>query len=214
MESLRNHLGALGFSPYEIDIYLALLQEGPANGSQLARRAGVPRSMVYQTLDRLVEKSAVLIAPGDPALYAPINPAEYFTRLQERYADSCQALIQGLPSLPNAADNLVWNLKGLDAIRHRALDLYFRARGQALTGGDAELLAYLLPGANPSNRQFAPGWCVIAIPHQEALMVEVTPFADPVGAYSKQSAFVAAATALAKQPASVRQLPWATRQFW
>lgn len=83
VETLRNHLIDLGFSPYEADIYLALVQQGPANGSQLARRSGVPRSMAYQALDRLVDKGAPLVAPGSPADYAPVSPAEYFGRLRQ-----------------------------------------------------------------------------------------------------------------------------------
>jgi hypothetical protein len=216
MDSLREHLAALGFSPYEADLYLALLKESPANGSQLARRSGVPRSMAYQTLDRLVEKGAVLIAPGDPAWYSPVNPAEFFARLRERHAQSCQALIDGLPQVANTDTGLIWNLVGLDAIRNRAADMYFRAGGQIRTGGDSELLARLLPGADRDQGAPPPGRCVLLIPHQEALMVEVSRLSDPVGAYGRQSAFLAAATAFVKEPVGVRQRPQAVpiRQFW
>lgn len=218
MDVLRGHLSALGFSPYEVDVYLALLQEHPANGSQIARRSGVPRSMVYQTLDRLAEKGAVLVAPGDAAWYSPVRPAEFFGRLQAQYAESCQALIDGLPQVERSAEaGMVWNLAGAAAIRTRALEIYFRAGGQIRTGGDPGLLTQLLPGADQSRRALSPGWCVILIPHREALMVEVPSFAEPVGAYGRQAAFVAAAAAVASQDGGVRRRqPWAApiRQFW
>lgn len=218
MEALRQQLTDLGFSPYEADLYLALLKEGTANGSQLARSSGVPRSMAYQALDRLVEKGAVLIAAGSPAVYAPVSPAEFFGRLQEQYAAACRALIQGLPQMAEPADGLVWNLKGADAIRTRAREMYFRAGGSLRTGGDVELLAQLLPGAPVSGQgTLSPGWVVLLIPQREALMVEVTATQEPVAACGRQGAFLTAAGAVAREAVARRrgQPPAAPmRQFW
>jgi predicted transcriptional regulator len=217
MDTLRNHLVELGFSPYEADVYLALVKEHPANGSQLARRSGVPRSMVYQTLDRLAEKGAVLVAPGEPAWYTPVSPAELFGRLQERYATHCQALIKALPQVAQTEeDQLVWNLTGFAAIRTRALEIYFRAGGNVRTGGDPKLVAQLLHG-EAGEPSLSPGWCAILAPGREALLVEVPPLSRPVAAYSRQAAFVAAIGASARERRIVRSdRPWTApiRQFW
>ncbi len=215
MEALRGHLIDLDFSPYEADIYLALLKESPANGSQLARRAGVPRSMAYQALDRLVQKGAVLIAPGSPAVYAPVSPAEFFGRLQEAHAAKCQALIHGLPEVSTDEDQgLIWILSGAEVIRSRAREMYFRAGGRLQAGGAPELVAQLMPGG---RLRLPVGWCVLVIPQQEALMVEVPPCSDPVAAHGRQAAFVAAAGAAAREYEAGRRRDRAAvpvRQFW
>lgn len=51
-------LQALGFSPYEAKAYLALLRGGRQKGYEVAKGSGVPRSMVYQALERLVSRGA------------------------------------------------------------------------------------------------------------------------------------------------------------
>ncbi|MEP7288080.1 MAG: helix-turn-helix domain-containing protein [Chloroflexota bacterium] len=38
---------AVGFTEYEAKIYLELLRNNPATGYQLAKQAGIPRSMVW-----------------------------------------------------------------------------------------------------------------------------------------------------------------------
>lgn len=217
MDALRSHLIDLAFSPYEADLYLALLKESPANGSQLARSSGVPRSMVYQALDRLVEKGAVLLAPGSPAAYSPVSPAEFFGRLQEQHAATCRALIQGLPQVAEAEGaGLVWNLKGAEAIRTRAREMYFRARGNVRASGDLQLMAQLLPSGSTGGAVLSPGWCVVVIPRREALMVEVSALREPVAAYGRQTAFVAAAEASVREQAGRRRELAAVPlgQFW
>jgi sugar-specific transcriptional regulator TrmB len=46
-------LQQMGFTQYEAQCYLGLLHHHPSNRSQLSTVCGVPRSMVYQTLNRL-----------------------------------------------------------------------------------------------------------------------------------------------------------------
>ena len=53
-------LAAIGFTEYEAKIYLELLRNNPATGYQLAKEAGVPRSMVYEALGRLRNRGAVM----------------------------------------------------------------------------------------------------------------------------------------------------------
>ena len=68
-------LSDLGFTEYEARIYLALLKENPANGYQLSKRTGVPRSMVYEALGRLHARGAVLKSGGARStIYRPLSP--------------------------------------------------------------------------------------------------------------------------------------------
>ena len=65
-------LAALGLTEYEAKVYTALLAESPASGYQIGKRAGVPRSMVYEALGRL-ESRGMVLKTGDAraTLYRP-----------------------------------------------------------------------------------------------------------------------------------------------
>lgn len=63
----------LGFSINEAKVYIALLSSGCArNGYEIAKTASVTRTMVYDILNRLVQKGYVEIIRGDQRLYAAV----------------------------------------------------------------------------------------------------------------------------------------------
>ena len=90
---LLSSLVSLGLTEYEAKVYLSLIKEYPANGYQLSKRTGVPRSMVYEALGRLHNRGAVLKS-GDKrsTLYRPVPPGE----LLDRYEQEHKQLIDGL----------------------------------------------------------------------------------------------------------------------
>jgi len=110
-------LGALGFTEYEGKIYLALLKESPANGYQLSKKTGVPRSMVYEALGRLHTRGAVLkSSDGRTTIYRPLSPKQ----LLDRYDRQHQQLIHSLrDSLLNIYDSerggSLWTISGKEA---------------------------------------------------------------------------------------------------
>jgi len=114
-------LVALGMTEYEAKVYLALLPEHPVTGYQVAKRAGVPRSMVYEALSRLESRGAVLkTREENAAYYRPVDPAV----ILERYAETARAradeLKNALGSLfSHREDGKVWNFTGHhEAVQH------------------------------------------------------------------------------------------------
>jgi Cd2+/Zn2+-exporting ATPase len=110
-------LVALGFTEYEGKVYLALLKESPANGYQLSKRTGVPRSMVYEALGRLHTRGAVLKS-GDEriTIFRPLPPEQ----LLERYDRQHQQLIHNLhDSLLDIYDSKeedsLWTISGQES---------------------------------------------------------------------------------------------------
>jgi sugar-specific transcriptional regulator TrmB len=90
---LFSNLAELGFTEYEGKVYLALLKENPANGYQLSKKTGVPRSMVYEALGRLHARGAILKSGnGRITIYRPLPPEQ----LLERYDRQRQQLIHDL----------------------------------------------------------------------------------------------------------------------
>ena len=83
---LQSDLIALGLTEYESRVYLSLLEGSPANGYQVSKRTGVPRSMVYEALGRLHARGAILKAGNDRStLYRPVPPDQLLDRYEEEY---------------------------------------------------------------------------------------------------------------------------------
>jgi sugar-specific transcriptional regulator TrmB len=145
-DSLIDLLQQLGFTQYEAQCYLGLLRQHPLNGSQLSTVSGVPRSMVYQTLDRLEAKEAVVrirSKPGEPQQYEPVAPRLVIARLSAQFQATCEqaeAALSALGETPTA--DIVLNIVGADEILRRAAMLVRHSRLRlGLMGGSQELAA-------------------------------------------------------------------------
>lgn len=145
-DSLIETLQRLGFTQYEAQCYLGLLQQHPLNGSQLSAICGVPRSMVYQTLNRLEEKAAVVRLSGkmgEPQQYEPVAPRLVIAQLSAQFQATCEQVEQELNTLAvTPPAEVVCNIVGTNDILRRAAILVRQARQRvSLMGGAPELAA-------------------------------------------------------------------------
>ncbi|MEW6340664.1 MAG: helix-turn-helix domain-containing protein [Paraburkholderia sp.] len=107
----------LGFSQYEAQAYCALLQRSPMNGHEVGKLSSVPPSKIYETLQRLDAKGAVLMHRSEPVRYAAVPYAEVLARLRDRFEDDLAIVNDGLSTLPAAREpGLVWSLRDSRAI--------------------------------------------------------------------------------------------------
>ncbi|MFQ5859493.1 MAG: TrmB family transcriptional regulator [Anaerolineae bacterium] len=125
-------LDKLGFSTYEARVYLALLRESPVTGYRLSKLSGVPRSRVYETLERLVAKGYAVTLQAEPAEYAPLPVRELLTRLKGQFDDTLSTLKAEIESLATAGrPESIWNLRGRAPILSRARAMIARAQKSA-----------------------------------------------------------------------------------
>ncbi|TFU14873.1 TrmB family transcriptional regulator [Thermus tengchongensis] len=127
-------LQALGFSPYEAKAYLALLRGGRQKGYEVAKGSGVPRSMVYQALERLVSRGAAYrVEDKEGVFYGAVPPEELLSRFQRdvmgRLARAKETLSRLTPERPAEA---IWRVQGVDRTLAEARSLVEQAE-QALT---------------------------------------------------------------------------------
>jgi HTH-type transcriptional regulator, sugar sensing transcriptional regulator len=146
LDALIQRLQALGFSQYEARAYCALLQKSPANGHEVAKTAGIPTSKVYETLERLRTKGAVLVQRSEPTLWAPVPHRDLMGRLRHDMESTFSAVEQGLAQLGSEQDMaLTWSLSGhghvVDSMR-RVID---RARERLAAAIPAAALGELAP---------------------------------------------------------------------
>jgi sugar-specific transcriptional regulator TrmB len=120
----------LGFSEYEAKAYVALLRENPATGYQLAKLSGVPRSMIYEALGKLVLRGAAMtLRKGDTTHYAPVPPEEFLDQLHREHEDLVDSLKGDLVSLASPLDlEYVWNFEGHGSVMAKAEEMILQAQ--------------------------------------------------------------------------------------
>ncbi len=118
-------LVSVGFTEYEAKIYLELLRDSPATGYQLAKNAGVPRSMVYEALGRLRNRGAVLeTVEARATLYRPLPPDMLLDNHMREQQELLEGLRDGLRQLYQAPDEeRLWTITGQQSVYSYALQM-------------------------------------------------------------------------------------------
>ena len=128
MEEPISTLQELGFSKYEAQAYVGLLRAAPLNGYELAKRSGVPRSMVYEVLGKLLDRGATHVVPGEPVKYAPVPAGELIGRLKRRSDERLHRLETSLGSLEHARDaSVIRHVRGEGPVLEEIFSLVERA---------------------------------------------------------------------------------------
>jgi HTH-type transcriptional regulator, sugar sensing transcriptional regulator len=111
-------LVALGFSVYESRAYVALLAAGSANGYEIAKRSGVPRANVYDVLDRLAKRKAVVRRPGGGrGLYVATSPDQLAALLTSDHAASVRQATTMLAKIGAPPDaHSFWEIDSYDEL--------------------------------------------------------------------------------------------------
>ncbi|MBN1812286.1 MAG: TrmB family transcriptional regulator [Anaerolineae bacterium] len=120
----------IGFSEYEAKAYVALLRENPATGYQLAKLSGVPRSMVYEALGKLVSRGAAMtLRKGETTQYAPVPPEEFLDQLHREHEELIDTLKDDLVGLASPLDlEYVWNFEGNESVMAKAEEMILQAQ--------------------------------------------------------------------------------------
>ncbi|CAI9832505.1 MAG: TrmB family transcriptional regulator [Nitrosopumilus sp.] len=71
-------LEEFGLSRYEAQAYVALVTRGTVPAGELAYHAGVPRTKIYPTLQKLEGKGLAVISRGRPVTCTAVSPGEAF----------------------------------------------------------------------------------------------------------------------------------------
>lgn len=142
-------LGELGMSAYEAKAYIALVTAGrPLNGYEVAKNSGVPRSTVYETLGKLVNRGAAFEArtAQDSTCYLALPPNALLGRISRDFEESLQALQSELPTLaaPQQA-HLIHNIVAYEPLLHRCEDIIRDARRELFVSIWPEELDRLRP---------------------------------------------------------------------
>ena len=137
---LQQTLEAIGLSPKEASVYLALLELGRDTASHIARKAQINRSTAYVILDSLVNKDMVRITGKEPKQeYVAESPAKILawleTQVQKNQAGlkQAQAILPQLTSMHNVKNRPIIRFyegqKGLIEVYEDTLTAHEEIRG-------------------------------------------------------------------------------------
>ncbi|MGD8189653.1 TrmB family transcriptional regulator [Brevibacillus ginsengisoli] len=129
MEEVYQALQKLGFSQYECKAYIGLLKNSPITGYEISKRTGVPRSMIYEVLGKLLDKGAVFTVPSDPVKYAPLPAKELIGRLRKEFDQSFNYLENSLTSLEQEQEaNVIWRIHGDEHVIAEMVEMIHQAK--------------------------------------------------------------------------------------
>jgi sugar-specific transcriptional regulator TrmB len=122
MKSTAQLLQKLGFGAYEAQAYVALLQNEPLNGYELAKASGLPRPNVYNVLRKLEDRGAVIrLETSAGTRYAAVCPKELMQKLGDRFHEALEATRRSLEEVSGpVAHEHVWNIRGYAAMLEEA----------------------------------------------------------------------------------------------
>lgn len=112
--SAVERLMKLGFSEYEAKAYVALLAESPVTGYKLSRLSGVPPSMIYEVVGKLVARGAAMtLRAGDTNKYAPVPATALLERFRREHGRLIASLKEDLATLVSDTElGYIWNIEG------------------------------------------------------------------------------------------------------
>jgi sugar-specific transcriptional regulator TrmB len=146
MGELNDLLGQLGFSEYEAQAYIHLLQQHPATGYALAKASGIPRANIYAVLQKLEGRGAIVSVETEGSnQYSPVEPNQFIGQLANRYEGILQETQKLLDQISAPVDDhFVQNIQGTTQVLDHARTLINRASGKlmiALWRPESQLLA-------------------------------------------------------------------------
>ncbi len=147
-------LEKMGFSTYEAMAYAGLLKQSPVTGYLLSKLCGVPRSRIYETLDRLAARGYAVALQSDPIEYSPLAVPELLAQLREQFDGALSTLDSELSQLATVqASESMWNLVGREDILRRARAMIAKAQESVYLVGWGETLQLLQPEMEAAARR-------------------------------------------------------------
>lgn len=123
-------LRSFGLKSYEASAYATLAALGEATAGEISRKAGIPRTKIYEVLYSLVERGFAEIQPGIPATFRAVEPAKIAARLQREFNQRVERMLRAFEELKveGAEEKLVWISRGKWAVDNRLREFLRESR--------------------------------------------------------------------------------------
>ena len=131
MDKIYDAIQKLGFSQYESKAYIALLQNSPVTGYELSKRSGVPRSMIYEVINKLNDKGAIYLIPAEPMKYSPVPAQKLLERIRNNIDGTLNFLESSLLNLEQLREvDVISHINGTELVTAEILSLIDEAKSE------------------------------------------------------------------------------------
>lgn len=119
MEHLIEQFEEIGFSKNEAKVYMTLLKKPAINGYEISKKSGVPRSMVYAVISKLVAKEAIIELRTEPPTYTPVPVKELVMNRKRKTEETLTFLEKELQVIEKPVEvNVIKHVEGRTKIIH------------------------------------------------------------------------------------------------
>ena len=131
LDKITRKMADLGFTQYEAKAYICLLQNFPATRYEISKKSGVPRSGIYDVIQRLENFGAVNAISSKPEKYVPLPPDKFVELLENRYKSKIEDFYDSVSNLEVEieSENL-WNITGYHNMIIKAKEMINNATEQ------------------------------------------------------------------------------------
>jgi len=140
-----DQLKNLGFTSNEAKAYVTLLGCQPSSAYEIAKRAGLPTSKIYETVARLTAKGVFQASEDDSGnqQYFAMAPRDLMDSIRNKTIIETEQLLNVLEKIPSTdQSNLIWPLLDSNQIISRSLELINQATDTLLISLWPEELAW------------------------------------------------------------------------
>lgn len=129
-EEIITKMTALGFTLYQAKAYVSLLREYPATRYEISKKSGVPRSAIYDVINRLEKSGLVNVLPTKPEKYIPLPPDKLLELLENRHKNHIREFKESLEEIQVDFElgSLCWNISGYNNLISKAREMINNAK--------------------------------------------------------------------------------------
>lgn len=149
-----SRLEKLGLSNYEARAYLAALNQPPLTGYKLSQLSGVPRSRIYETIEKLISKGLLVFQTGKKNFVSPLDFQSFLSRIEKENSESIKYLKENLPKANREENEGIWNIIGREKIFETVRNLVLGARKYVyveMSGSDLTLIIQAVQNRQKKN---------------------------------------------------------------
>lgn len=121
MESIYQVMKKYDFSEMETKVYMALLEKGNLTGYEISKQSGVPRSKVYNVLEKLLKKNLIVVNKSEPKLYHAISSNEFLEKLEKDVKQDLSFLNKKLGMIKEKEEEeVLWKMDQVNSVLNKA----------------------------------------------------------------------------------------------
>jgi sugar-specific transcriptional regulator TrmB len=127
-DTIKKKVQDLGFTSYEAMAYVSLLENNPVTRYELGKNSGVPRSAIYNVIQKLEKIGAVNATSSEPEKYVPLPPDQLLEYLERQFHDKIEKAREHLKDFESKIipDHL-WNIVGYNNLIIKIRELIQKA---------------------------------------------------------------------------------------